>query len=133
MFTHIKDTDIAKFIVGSSYLGKEKLDLLSYIGMHPDLNSQKLFIKEMMLDAGIPYMIITQQLAQDAIDLMAFEFKTFGLKDPFTNLRADPNFIVDYKKHDTHIEFRRCLAKRKGVLIKKFLFKEIFGESTKEW
>ena len=39
VFTHIKESDIAKYIVGSSYLGKEKLDLLTKIGMHHKLSS----------------------------------------------------------------------------------------------
>ena len=29
VFNHIKEQDIAKYIVGSSYLGKEKLDLVT--------------------------------------------------------------------------------------------------------
>jgi hypothetical protein len=68
VFTHIKDTDIAKFIVGSSYLGKEKLDLLSTIGIHTELATQKLFFNEMVLIKNIPKMVITRQLNQDAID-----------------------------------------------------------------
>ena len=39
VFTHIRDSDIAKYIVGSSYLGKEKLDLLTEIGMHHRFSS----------------------------------------------------------------------------------------------
>ena len=57
----------------------------------------------------------------------------YGVKDPYTNLKADPNFIPNYKKHDLHIEFRRCIEKRRGANIKKLLVKEAFGESTKEW
>ena len=64
---------------------------------------------------------------------MAFEFKTFGLKDPYTDLKADPNFIPSFRQHDTHIEFRKCIEKRQGLNIKKLLIKEKFGESTKEW
>jgi hypothetical protein len=59
---------------------------------------------------------------------MDYDFRIFGVKDPHTNLRADRNFITDYKKNDKHIEFRQCWDKRKGLGIKKFLFKEMFGE-----
>jgi hypothetical protein len=27
-------------------------------------------------------------------------------------LRTDPNFIVNFKKNDIHIDFRRCWVKR---------------------
>ena len=54
VFSHIKESDIAKYIVGSSYLGKEKLDLLTQIGMHHKLSSQKHFITEVILDTGLP-------------------------------------------------------------------------------
>lgn len=57
----------------------------------------------------------------------------FGVKDPYTNLKANPNFIPNFRKHDLHIEFRKCIEKRQGTNIKKFLIKEIFGETTKEW
>jgi hypothetical protein len=39
VFSHIKDSDIAKYIVGSSYLSKDHLDQITIIGMHPDLES----------------------------------------------------------------------------------------------
>ena len=76
---------------------------------------------------------MTESLSKEEQERIRFEFWLYGVRDPYINLKADPNFIPDYKKHDTHIEFRRCLAKRQGINIKKLLVKEAFGESTKEW
>ena len=63
VFNHIKESDIAKYIVGSSYLGKEKLDLISQIGMHHKLGSQKHFLTEMILDTGLPKVEMTESLS----------------------------------------------------------------------
>ena len=62
VFNHIKESDIAKYIVGSSYLGKEKLDLISQIGMHHKLGSQKHFLTEMILDTGLPKVEMTESV-----------------------------------------------------------------------
>ena len=37
---------------------------------------------------------------------MEYEFKIFGVKDPDTDLKADPNFVVNYKINETHLDFR---------------------------
>jgi len=39
VFTHIQDTDIAKYIIGQSYLSKRVLNTKDVIGIHPDLLS----------------------------------------------------------------------------------------------
>lgn len=67
---------------------------------------------------------------------MEFELSCFGLKDRFVDLKADTNFIVNYKVNDTHVAFYKCLRKRevnKRVGFIKFTHKEMFGENTKEW
>ena len=64
---------------------------------------------------------------------MKLGFRIFGLKDPHLNLKIDPNFIRDYQKNEIHIEFRKCIEKRFGTGIKKLLWKESFGETSKEW
>lgn len=60
VFSHIKEQDIAKYIVGSSYLGKEKLDLVSIIGMHYKFSSYEHFITEMYLETGLPKVELTE-------------------------------------------------------------------------
>lgn len=52
VFSHIRDSDIAKYIVGSSYLSKDQLDEVTKIGIHPDIKSQKLFMNEVALAVG---------------------------------------------------------------------------------
>jgi hypothetical protein len=133
VFSHIRDTDIAKYIVGSSYLSKDQLDLKTRIGIHPAIQSQKLFMDEVLLEAGPEFIEVTEALKDEAIALLLFEFKVFGLKDPYTNLRADPNFIVNPWINDTHIEFRKALEKRPGTGLTRFVFREMLGEQTKEW
>jgi hypothetical protein len=112
LFPDIKDTDIAKYIVGSSYLGKEDLDLKSIVGIHQDIQSQKVFVKEMMMDVGWPQIKITEHLAHESAKEIEKVFEVIGLKEPYFNLKQDPNFIVDYKKHDLHLEFRESIEKR---------------------
>jgi len=54
VFSHIKDAEVAKYIIGVSYLEKATLDHHSRIGMQPDIACLRIFMKEMILDAGQP-------------------------------------------------------------------------------
>lgn len=67
VFSHIRDTDIAKYIVGSSYLSKDQLDQKARIGVHPDIASMKLFMDEVLLEAGPPHIELTEALKDEAI------------------------------------------------------------------
>ena len=65
---------------------------------------------------------------------MLYEQRLYGVKDPDIDLKAYPNYVVNFRTNDTHIEFRKCLAKRRennGII--RLIFKEAFGENTKEW
>ena len=90
-------------------------------------------MEEVLLDAGQPKIDMTQTLVDQALAQMDFELKIFGLKDPNTDLMADPNFIVNYKKNDTHLAFYKALRKRAGTGMINFCHKEIFNETSKEW
>ena len=73
VFSHIRDSDIAKYIVGSSYLSKDQLDEKTTVGMHPGIRSQKLFMDEVALDTGPLQIEVTERLCREAIAYMLFE------------------------------------------------------------
>ena len=75
-------------------------------------------------------------MAHEEVERIEREFEIWGLKDPFTNLKADENFISRWDKHETYLEFREAYEKRlynDRDSLKKLTFAECFGEDTKQW
>jgi len=90
---------------------------------------------------GPPKIQITLKLCKEMAESMLSEFNLVqGGRDPRLadsdlNLKADRNWIVEYHKDDTHIDFWKSYEARKEAkrtLIKQ-VFKEIFGENKPEW
>tara|TARA_B110000305_G_scaffold182525_1_gene202653 strand:+ start:498 stop:770 length:273 start_codon:yes stop_codon:yes gene_type:complete len=50
VFTHIRDIEVAKYIMGSSYLEKDELDDFTVIGIPKQLGTFRLFMQELVLD-----------------------------------------------------------------------------------
>mmetsp|Transcript_13258 Transcript_13258/g.20739 ORF Transcript_13258/g.20739 Transcript_13258/m.20739 type:complete len:272 (-) Transcript_13258:3293-4108(-) len=141
VFSHIKDREIAKYIISSSYLEKGNLDMLSEIIMHPDIRSFKLFMDEMRMVMGVPKIDITENLARDmAMDLFSEFIGENGERDPLItdlndDLKAAPLWIVHYNKDDDHKDFWKCYLKRKRTKknLTKLVFAEEFKETSKDW
>ena len=51
VFTHIRDIEIAKYIMGSSYLEKDELDEFTVIGIPKRVGDFRLFMQELVLDS----------------------------------------------------------------------------------
>jgi hypothetical protein len=90
VFSHIKDVEIAKFIIGVSYLEKASLDQVSVVGIDENIASLRIFMKEMILDAGDPKIEFIDEDREFVFSQIAYDFKIFGLKDPHTDLKNDP-------------------------------------------
>ena len=54
IFDHISESEITKFIVGCSYLEKDKLDMLYNVGINPKISENVIFINEMKVIYGQP-------------------------------------------------------------------------------
>ena len=60
VFSHIKDAEVAKYIIGVSYLEKSVLDHDWRVGIQPDLSCLRIFMKEMLIDIAEPKLEYTE-------------------------------------------------------------------------
>ena len=135
VFSHIKDTEVAKYIIGVSYLEKAELDRRSKIGIRPELQTLQLFATEMSWDYGQTKIGFTAESVREVIARMEFEFKIFGLKDPYTDLKRDPEvWVPNFRTTPAHAWFREAWKERAGTpRVARLIFTEMLGDGTKEW
>ena len=135
VFSHIKDTEVAKYIIGVSYLEKAHMDRRSKIGIRPELQTLQLFATEMALDYGQTKIGFTAESVREGIALMEFEFKIFGVKDPYTDLKRDEDaWVANFRTNPTHVKFREAWEERRGGrAVTRLIFREMLGDGTKEW
>lgn len=139
VFSHIRDFEIAKFVLGQSYLAYTNLDYSTCTGIHSHLNSFQLFLNEIWWTAYPEKVKLSERLQRQLFREQLAEFKMqpfarMGLPHPYSDLKAGFHKSCDALEADPlHRDFMKAYRRRERGERIRFVFTELFGEDAKEW
>ena len=104
VFPMINASEISKFIKSQLYLETRLIDSDAKVGLHPEIESSKLFMQELLCGVKKPKVKLTNLLNSEYLDQHHYVYKHLPFKRLDDNLK-DENFISCMETDPLNIKF----------------------------